>query len=169
MSELIYLGTITKAHGLRGDLKVHTEDEREGRFQPGMKLLANPGEIPLTVRRVSGRGLMSILTFEEIESLEQAQSLLHKDLFIEEDQLQAPEEGQFYIKDLVGCHLVDQAGRDYGLLKQVLTYPVNDVYEVETPRGRLVYVPAIQSIVQKIDIDQKTIFIEPMEGLFDED
>ena len=43
--------------------------------------------------------------------------------------------------------------------------PAHDMYEVKTPDGKLVYIPASKPFLQEIDMQAGVIYIESIEGL----
>jgi 16S rRNA processing protein RimM len=53
-----------------------------------------------------------------------------------------------------------------GVVRDVVRYPAQDVYVVKTGRGE-VMVPAVAGIVRGVDVKNRTIMIDPPEGLFD--
>ena len=57
------------------------------------------------------------------------------------------------------------SGDELGVVKEILSPGANDVWVVKAPRGKEHLIPYIEDIVKKVDIAQKEIIIEPMEGL----
>lgn len=162
----ISLGKIVKTHGIKGAVKVSVADVREDRFSKGQLLYTEEGET-LTVENFSNNGLISILKFEEYNSIETAENLKNKYIFIDEEDLKERSDGSYYIKDLIGLKVVDTDNVELGIIKDVLNYATNDIFVVDH-KNREVLVPAIKDIIKSIDIKCGLVTMEPMEGLFDE-
>ena len=76
-------------------------------------------------------------------------------------------ENTWFIEDLLGCKVVED-GTDtvYGSITDVQKYPANDVWTVNEPSGKEVLVPAIKDVVVSADIENKTVYIKALKGLF---
>ena len=75
-------------------------------------------------------------------------------------------EGQYYHDQIIGLQVKTTQGELIGTITDVLTGKSNDNYIVQGPRGQ-VLVPAIEDVIQSIDIEQGHITIEAIEGLLD--
>ena len=51
-------------------------------------------------------------------------------------------------------------------MTEILETGANDVWTVTPEKGKPHYIPYIEDVVKEIDIDNKKIIIDPMEGLF---
>lgn len=56
-------------------------------------------------------------------------------------------------------------GEELGKVIEILTPGANDVWVVKGKNGKELLIPYIEDIVKKVDIKEKVILIEPMEGL----
>lgn len=75
-------------------------------------------------------------------------------------------EGQFLVKDLVGCRVVTVQGEYLGELKDVLPTGSNDIFVVGEGANE-VLIPALKNVVVNIDIEKKQIDVELPKGLRD--
>jgi 16S rRNA processing protein RimM len=71
----------------------------------------------------------------------------------------------FLVKDLAGCQVVTVQGDVLGVLKDVLPTGGNDIYVVAGAKEILI--PALKSIVKKIDVANKRIEVDLPAGLKD--
>jgi 16S rRNA processing protein RimM len=111
---------------------------------------------------------MVIAKIKGVDTPEQAQAMRGKVLYIDRDDADLPE-GSYFVADLIGLEVRDEAGRVFGVITDVLQTGANDVYEIKNDNGKLYYIPAIPSVVLLTDIQGGIMTIYPMEGLFDED
>jgi 16S rRNA processing protein RimM len=65
---------------------------------------------------------------------------------------------------------VDSAGgKTYGTVTDVAATGANDIYCVEDENKKETWIPAIPQVIEKVDIEGETLYITPMEGLFDDE
>ena len=73
-------------------------------------------------------------------------------------------EGQYYHHQIIGLQVRTTQGDLLGNVIEVLTGKSNDNYIVQGSKGDIL-IPAIEDVVQSIDLDQGIITIEAIEGL----
>lgn len=111
-----------------------------------------------------------ILKIADINTVEQAQKLRDKMIYINRDDIEL-DETTFFIQDLIGLKVLDHADNTicYGEIIDVTQTGANDVYHIKSESGEVYLVPAIKKIVNTTDIDNNIMTITPMRGLFDDD
>jgi 16S rRNA processing protein RimM len=87
-------------------------------------------------------------------------------LFVEEAKRKRLGSGEFFVDDIIGVTVFDLHKKRLGVLVDVVQYRAQDMYIVKTSSGD-VMVPAVRSIVREVDVQKRTMTIEPPEGLFD--
>lgn len=71
---------------------------------------------------------------------------------------------------ITGSEVFEVSGRKLGSLKDVLPTGGNDVWVIEQESSsKEILIPALSSIVKKVDIDNKKIIVDLPPGLMDED
>ena len=73
-------------------------------------------------------------------------------------------EGQYYHHQIIGLQVRTTQGELIGTITKVLTGKSNDNYIVQGTKGEIL-IPAIEDVVQSIDLDQGFMTIEAIEGL----
>lgn len=76
------------------------------------------------------------------------------------------EEGEFFYDQIIGLSVITTDGLLVGKVEDILDTGSNDVYIVKH-EGKEYLIPAIKKVVKKIDIANKQIIIQVMEGLLD--
>lgn len=72
----------------------------------------------------------------------------------------------YLVKDLAGCRVVTLEGEELGILRDVLPTGSNDVYVVGEG-AKEILIPALKTVVKKIDIEAKRIDVDLPDGLRD--
>ena len=95
-----------------------------------------------------------------VESKESNQGILYS-----LTSLNAKEEDEYYIADLIGMDVVLEDGSKFGTLKDVMETGANDVYVVEDAKGEEILLPAIRECILDVDVEKNVMTIHLMKGL----
>ncbi|WP_462409250.1 ribosome maturation factor RimM [Neobacillus sp. Marseille-QA0830] len=170
MEKWFNVGKIVNTHGVKGEVRVISKtDFPEQRYQPGNKLYLflpkSPSPIELTVKSHRTHKNFNLLVFEGYENINEAEKFKEGILKVPESQLSELEEDEFYFHEIIGCRVVTVSGEEIGKITEILTPGANDVWVVKNQDGKEILIPYIQDVVKKVDIQEKFVLIEPMEGL----
>ncbi|MCR4901470.1 MAG: ribosome maturation factor RimM [Butyrivibrio sp.] len=169
MTEYFQIGLIAKPHGLAGEVNVFPTTDDPSRFKKLKKVIleaGREGRIELNIERVRFFKKFVIVKFKEYNSIEEVEKLRGKELIIHRDNAQKLSKNEFYASDLMGMSIVDEEGKELGILKEVISTGANDVYEMERADGEEnVMIPAISECIKNVDLDKGIITIHVMDGL----
>lgn len=162
---------ILTTHGLQGEVKVALiTDFPNNRFAAGSRLaLKDDHNLVLTVK--SGRPFKQfwLVTFEEIDDIEQAEKLKGKVLVVSQENQQELPAGSYYYRDIIGCQVIDNENKEViGKITDIEAPGANDIWLVKEKNGNEFWLPYIKDVVKEIDIENQKIYVELMEGLRDE-
>ena len=165
------VGKIVNTHSLKGEVKViSSTDFEEERFKKGSKLLITRGNQlirEVVVQSYRNHKNFLLVKFEGIDSVEEAEKLKNLQIKIDSDEVGELEENEFYFHEIIGCQVFDENDRNLGEIIDILTPGANDVWVVKGEEGKEILIPYIEDVVKKIDITNKKVNIEVMEGLID--
>lgn len=170
MEKYFNVGKIVNTHGIRGEVRVISRtDFPEERYKIGNTLfLFMPGTKEpeeLVVKSHRTHKNFNLLTFEGFDNVNQVERMRGGILKVPETQRGSLEEGEFYFQDIIGCTMFTTEGEELGKVIEILTPGANDVWVVKGSNGKELLIPYIEDIVKKVDVKEKVIEIEPMEGL----
>jgi len=167
------VGRLTKAHGLKGALKLELfTDDPERRFTPGAAFSLQVPQTSawhgqsLTLTELRWYNGQPVGFFEGVTDRTAAESLAKAILWIEQPTDEEPEDNAWYDFQLVGLRVL-RDGNDVGEVVRVEHLPAQDLLVVRTGE-RDVLVPFVSAIVPTVDIDAGTLVVTPPDGLFDE-
>ena len=169
--DLILVGKVVGAHGIRGNLKIHSFTESLSVYEAkgGLHVILPDGSIHMmTVDRVWRHGKNVLMNFESVTRRDQVEQLIGAELFIEKKCLPPLEEDTYYWSDLVGLRVIDPSGTSLGRLVSVIPTPGNDVYVVRAESdGKLreTLIPAVGDVVLSIDLKGGIMTVDLPEGL----
>lgn len=167
MKKYLECGKVANTHGVRGALIIESWCDSAAVLASLKTVYTEKNGTYTPVRVLSavvhkGRVLAEL---EGIATLEDAAAKKGIVLYAAREDI-PKKDGDFFIQDLIGLDVIDEAdSRVYGKLSDVISYGASDVYEVETPSGK-VLIPAVGEFVKKIDLETG-IFIHAIGGMFE--
>jgi 16S rRNA processing protein RimM len=168
------VGRLTKAHGLKGAIKVELYTDDPGRrFVPGAVFtLQVPTSSPwhgktLELIELKWFNTHAVAFFKDVPDRTTAETLVKAILWIDQDLAESPdEEDAWFDHQLVGLSVM-RDGVKVGVVSLVDHLPAQDLLHVTTDAGE-VLVPFVKTIVPAVDIAAGTLTVTPPTGLFEE-
>lgn len=151
---LLEIGTIRRAHGVRGDVLVELASDRPERVADGARWFAADRWLTVvSARRHQDRWLV---TLAELGDRSAAQQLTNTTVFAE--SIDDPD--AMWVHELIGAEVVEVSGQSRGTCVAVVANPAADLLELAS--GALV------PVVFVTERGDGTIVIDPPLGLFDD-
>jgi 16S rRNA processing protein RimM len=146
VADLVTIGRVGKAHGLAGAFVVEEASEDPDRFAAGaiVRVAGEPAQI-LESKRAGGRPVIRL--DREVER--------GAELQVDRAELPPPEEGEYYVFQLVGLEVEEEGGRSLGRVVEVTPGPANDVLELEGGLG----LPLVDACIQEVDLAAGRILV----------
>lgn len=155
---MIAVARITTPHGVRGEVKLQPLTDFPHRFEETeFLLLADGTRLVLESARLQMDTVLA--KFRGMDTPEIWIPFRHKELYVTEDALMPLPEGQYYIHQLVGIEVIDENGAALGKVSDVLQTGSNDVYVVQTPESNELLLPAIDTVVKRIDMAKRLMVV----------
>lgn len=159
------IGRIVNAVGLKGEVKVYNYSDYKERFEEIETVFVEDEKYQIVNARYMKD--VAILKLEGVEDRNGAEALKDKDLYITEEMLRTLPEDTYYIKDLIGIKVTDSNGEYVGIVSDVLKNNAQDLYEIELENKKKFLLPAVEEFVLNINMEEKTMKINLIEGLLD--
>ena len=159
MDKEIIIGKIVAPHGVRGDIRILPLTEKPDLFLELEYLLLEGGK-KLTVKNARFQKRMILVTTKEVTSMNEAELLRDKNIYIKAEDLPELEEDEFYVADLVGIPVYDLEGKQIGTFKDSLSTGSNDVYIIAVPGAKDILVPALKEYFKEINLAEKRIVVK---------
>ncbi|HEY7419665.1 MAG TPA: ribosome maturation factor RimM [Ktedonobacteraceae bacterium] len=164
------IGKIVAPFGVRGEVKVRSLSDVPGRFVTLKDIYLGSQHVHYTVVAARpARNEVYILKFSGIDDIDTAETLRNHDLSIPLDQLAELPPDSYYQHDILGLRVITLQGHELGLIVDIIVTGSNDVYVIDAPSGKQILIPAIKQIVKQVDLARKVMYIEPINGMIDED
>jgi 16S rRNA processing protein RimM len=168
--DLVTIGEVTRAHGLRGEVRVIPLTDDPKRFHRLVEcVLWDASRDERETRRISTarrHGEAVVVRFEGCETPEAARALRGRLIALPRENALPPPEGRFYPWQLEGCRVVTEDGREIGHVTGIEHAPAQDLWVVaDGATERLI--PAVPEIVREVDLASRRVVIRPPEGLLE--
>jgi 16S rRNA processing protein RimM len=167
----LVVGRVVRAHGLTGEVVVDIRtDDPDTRFAPGTilrsRVKAGPDQ-SYTVDAAREHGGRLLVRLGGVADRNAAESLKGTLFVVDSADLPPIEDpDEFYDHQLEGLRVVTTTGTPVGSVVEVLHTAAGELLSVRTGEGE-VLVPFVSAIVTSVSLADKTIEIDPPDGLLE--
>ena len=159
-SDPVVIGVVVAPHGARGTLRVRPTGS--GRhLREGVEPVVAGRRRRISRVRETPKGFL--VDLEGVGDRRGAAAFRGEELVLHRRELDAPEEGEFYVQDLVGLRAMSDAGEVVGTVVETFGTPAHEVLVVRKGGGVL-YVPFTLEHVPEVDLDAHRVVVRPPEG-----
>ncbi len=164
------LGYIVKPHGLQGELNFFLDvdfPEDYQNLESVFLLLPKAGTlVPFFVEHISIQDNKTIVKFEDINSIEQAEDLIKAEVYLPLNQLPTLTDEQYYYHEIIGFTVQDKQAGTLGIVKDVYGSNSQDLIAMEYKQQE-VLIPIADDVVLEVNKAEKLVITDLPEGLLD--
>ena len=158
--EYIEAGRIVNTHGVAGEVKIEVWLDSPA-FMRRFKTLYIDGE---------GREVLSakvqknflLVKLKGTQDVNAAMRLKGRTVYIHRADARLPK-GAFFLQDIIGASVVDEAGNLIGTLADVMETPASRIYVVKGETEHLI--PAVPEFIMSTDAEAGIITVRLIEGM----
>ncbi len=161
-SDPVEIGRVVAPHGRRGTIRVRASGS--GRhLREGMEPFVAGRRRRISRVRRTPKGFL--IDLEDVGHRSEADGLRGEGLVLDRRELDAPEEDEFYVDDLVGLTAVGEGGEVLGNVSETFETPAHEVLVVRgSGDSPVVYVPFTHEHVPHVDPAAGRVTVRPPEG-----
>ena len=166
-NKFVSVGKILNFHGVQGEAKLGYSKEREDFLSQIKEVYVQIDNEykKLDISRIRFTPKCGIIKFKGIDTLNDILEYKNKLIFVtEETARNFLEEDEFLIDELVGLNVYD-GEKKVGAVVGVSNNGANDLLSVKTLDKKISLVPFVKAIVLSVDIKNRKIQINNLEGL----
>ena len=160
MREFLAVGQIINTHGIKGEVKVYPLTDDAKRFRKLETVYIDGIERKISWCKIQPDKI--ILKIEGIETPEEAYKYKDKYIEIKRENAVKLENDRYFVADIIGSRVIDENNKELGNVFDVIVTGSNDVYWVKGKEE--VLVPALKSVIIKMDMANKLIIIKSVES-----
>lgn len=168
--EVFKIGKIGKPHGVKGEVSLMFEDDVFDRVDADYLVLLIDGIlVPFFFEEYRFKsGETALVKFCDIDTKEQAQELTGCDVYFSRKLVEESQDAMS-LNEAENFSLLDanNDNRLIGTVKSVDYSTVNTLFNVETPDGKEIMIPASEDFIIDVDTERHIIVVDLPEGLLD--
>ncbi len=165
----LMVGQVVGAHGVQGELRVEIISDDPQRFARLERIFVGPDDQDPVARRVESTRLHGGRVLIKLEGCDDRTAALAQRgtlLFVPLEEAIPLAEGEYYEHQIEGLEVWTTTGEFLGKVVDVLYTRANEVYVVQNESThREILLPAIEEVVQAIDLDAGRLVVHLLEGL----
>lgn len=161
--EYIKIGKIVNTHGIKGEIRIISNfDKKNIIFKPNFKLYIGIEKIEEIIKTYRRHKEFDMVTFNGYDNINQILKYLKQDVYINREDLSLTKE-EYIDNDLIGMQVYTD--HIIGTVKEIIKNK-QDIIVIYGKKEFLI--PKVDAFIKKVDLDNKIIYINEIEGLIDE-
>lgn len=168
IEDCFYIGYITKTKGLNGEVQVYFEyDEPADLKLDSVFAEINGKLVPFFIASYKLQNNQTgNFYFDDIDSIEKAETLVRKKLYLPNSSKPQRDEDEFLITDLKGFIAHDEKAGELGEIIEIHEYPQQFVAVVPYKNKEVLF-PLNDDLIVEIDDENGVLYVDLPEGLID--
>lgn len=155
--DFIEVGQVLKPQGIKGELKIKPLTDDAFRFRKLRSVYFDDVCYRLISCRISD---YVYLKLEGVDNRNDAEKFVGKYVRIDRIHAIVPEEGSYFISDLLGSELIDESGNTMGVITDIDSYGAADVVTAENSDGKVFRFPFLKRLLHDVDTGNKKVYVK---------
>jgi 16S rRNA processing protein RimM len=164
--ECYKIGYVAKAHGLKGEVTIIVTEPVDLDPIESVFIEQKNTLVPYFIKDLSDRGDKAFVKFEEINSIEQANSLKGCSLYLLKEARPKLKRGEFYDDEVIGFKVEDETLGELGNVTEVSSSGPNRLLTVEV-KTKEVLIPLNSPFIISTNKTKKVIKVALPDGFLD--
>lgn len=167
--DCFYLGKIVKKYSFKGELILRLDTDEPEIYENLNAVFIDMGKtlVPYFIETsLIQKGNHIRIRFEDIETEEDAEYLLKRDVYLPLDLLPELKGKQFYFHEVEGFSIEDESYGKIGIIESINDASAQLLFVVKNEEEEIL-IPMVDDFIKKIDRENKMILISTPEGLID--
>ncbi len=169
LKDCFYLGKITKKYSFKGELIISLDTDEPEIYKNLKSVFININGrlIPYFIEKSKSQKKSTLrVKFEDINSEEEALSIINKEVYLPLENLPELKGKKFYYHEIIGYNVVDTNHGNIGVIIKVEDKTSQSIFIIKN-NGKEILIPVNDNIIQMINRKNKTIHITAPNGLID--
>lgn len=162
--ELIKIGKIVNTHGIKGELRILSKfPYKEKVFAKNMKVYIDRKDIEIinTYRKHKN---FDMVTFNGYSNINEVLKYKGKFVYVDKEDIYLDDK-EYLDEDIIGMKVIYK-DIEKGTISDIERYDKNTLLKIDT-NNKYYLIPYNYNLIDKIDINDKKIYIKNIDGLFD--
>jgi 16S rRNA processing protein RimM len=161
------IGYVLKPHGLKGEVTVSLDADAPDMTDVQSVFLEKDNRlIPYFIESISVRDTKAYVKFEDIDSIDDAQGISKRPLYLPKSTRPKSGRGEFYDDEVVGFAVDDDVAGNLGSVASVVDAGTNKLLVVVN-MGKEILIPVNGPFITSINKSKKKVSVSLPEGFLD--
>lgn len=165
-----YLGKVNKLHGYKGELTIFLDVDNPKEYE-GLDMFFvdhRHSLLPVFIESICLHTSKNtaVVKLEDVNTEEEAQMFVNKNLYLPLDTLPPLNGNQFYYHEVIGFAITDKVSGVLGKCEEVLDYKQQALFKLHY-QDKEILIPINDDIIIKVDREAKSIEVSLPEGLLE--
>ena len=168
-ADCFYLGRIVKKYSFRGEVLAKLDTDQPELYEnlDSILLEVRNNLIPFFIENSQlHKSQLLRIKFEDVDTEQEADSILKCDLYLPLEFLPKLEGTKFYFHEVIGFTIEDVNFGKVGIIKGVNDHTAQALFEVDR-EGIEILIPINDKLIKIVDRKNKNILVEAPEGLIE--
>lgn len=167
MTDLICIGAIVGAFGVKGDVRVKSFCAYPAALDQYGILTSEDGQTQFDLKLIKPVKGGYAARIKGVHHKGGADALKGTGLYVARQVLPLLPDDEFYHSDLIGLDVVDTGGKPLGQITAIHDHGAGDVLEIKCDRSKTsVLLPFTRTAVPTVDLSARRIIVDPPDGVF---
>ncbi len=166
--DLYYVGKIVKTYGRHGEVLVKLDTDEPEMYEDMesvfLEIKGQPVPFFINASRLH-KSMLLRMDIDGIDSIEQAEELVGRKLFLPLSTLPELTGNRFYYHEIMGFKAVDARHGELGIIRDVNDMAAQPYFIIQHPSGKDILVPIHDEFLIEVNRKDKTIHLKTPEGL----
>lgn len=164
MEEFIYIGKIVNTHGLKGEVRILSNFEFKNKvFIPGIKYYLGRKKEEVLVNTYRHHKNFEMVTLDGYNDINDVLRFKGLYVYVKKEDIKL-NNNEYLDTDLINLKVIVN-GNEMGIVKDIVDSGNNKLLLIDY-NNKNVYIPYQKEFIKNIDLNSKTITIDPIEGMF---
>jgi len=167
--DCFYVGTVVGKYSFKGEVLVKTDSDNPEDYTKLESIFVelSTGLVPFFIRKCQlHKSSLLRIDFEEVNSEQDADAILKKNLFLPLDLLPPLEGNKFYYHEVIGFSIT-QNGTQIGTILRVIEQGLQALFEITDNQGAERLIPIHDDFILEVDRASRNITVQLPEGLLE--
>ncbi len=165
-----YLGKIVKKYGIKGELlaKIDTDEPENYENLESVFLETRGKLVPFFLNKASLHKANTLrLNFEDINTIEDADTLIGKSIYLPLSSLPELSGNKFYFHEILGFEAIDQNKGSIGIITGVNDHAPQAFFIIKDDQNNEILIPVADQFIVTVDRQNQKIIFNTPDGLID--
>jgi 16S rRNA processing protein RimM len=162
------LGFVLRTHGLKGEVTISLEEDTPSNFSsiPTVFLETDNRLVPYFIHSISIQGKKAFVKFEDVNSIEEAEKLVKRSIFLQKSARAKSGPSEFYNDEIIDFKVIDEEMGDLGNVVDIMQAGANRLLVIDHG-GKEVLVPVNSPFIISINKRKKIVTVNLPQGFLE--